>query len=90
MESFRGRRHVVIADGVNGALIASKEILVTWDRRVVAAALRSNSGDGDSALEGGKSKDVFGLSEDENRSQSVMDVSSIETNEGDVDAFAAI
>lgn len=90
IESFSGTRHVVIADGVKGAVIASNEILVTWDRRVVAAALRSSSGDGDSELTSGKSKAAVGLSEEENRSHSVRDVPRVVASDGNVDLFDVI
>lgn len=90
IDSFSGMRHVVIAEGVKGVLIASNEILVTWDRRVVAAASRSSSGDGDSVLTVGKSTEAVGLSEEENRSHSVMDVPRVVASDGIVDVVDVI
>jgi len=74
MDSLRELRHVVTAEGVNGAVMVSKDNLVAWDLRAVAAAPRSMRGDGDLSFAGGKSTAAFGASEDANRSHSIIDV----------------
>lgn len=75
-DSLRELRHVVTAEGVNGAVMDSKDSLVAWDFRAVAAASNRMRGDGESSFVGGKSTEAFGASEDANRSHRMIDVCS--------------
>lgn len=81
IESFSGRRHVVTALGVKGAVIASKESLVDWDLRAATEALRRTRGEGSSLSVRGPANFASGASDEANRSQRAMDVSSAADND---------
>lgn len=74
IDSFSGLRQVVIAEGVNGAVIASKDNFVTCALKAVAAAFRRIRGEGASWYVGGRSTGASGASDDAKRSHKTMDV----------------
>ena len=89
-DSFKGRRHVVRAEGVKGEVMPSSESLVTCARRAAAAAPNKSNGDGESEFSTGTSTNPLGCSEDENRSQSVREVFMAESKLALVEAEPAI
>lgn len=85
IDSFNGVKHVVIAEGVKGVVMANKDSLVTCERRDVAAAFKRMSGDGSSGFAVGTSTEAFGASEVANRSHRMRDVWRVEASDPEVE-----